>query len=243
MISRRINALMIAALLLPTSASAAEYTFTGTALVDGAPTYTEDHTQTGECGKRFKPEQHEVVYRSADDDTVIGTKSLDYAESPLRPSFDFRQPPFDERMALTNQNDNKARIDWKTSSGETKAFTTDLNDEVVIDAGFVHFIQSHWRELNNGESVDFRFMGPTRGEHYAFVAEPTDHEQVAAHLTVTIRPSGMILRWLVDPITLGFDQRGRLTDYLGLTNVRQNNDSNYIAHIRYETSEPPCPLI
>ncbi|PAV24567.1 hypothetical protein CF392_15610 [Tamilnaduibacter salinus] len=229
--------------LLPAGLCAAEYTFTGTAMVDGTPTYTESHTLRGECGERFRPRQHEVVYRSTTEDTVIGTKSLAYEESPLRPSFDFRQPPFDERMQLTNRGDTDARIDWQTPAGETETFEVGINDDVVIDAGFVHFIQANWQSLNSGRNVDFRFMGPTRGEHYAFVAEPTDSDAIDAHLTVRIRPSGMILRWLVDPITLGFDQQGRLTDYLGLTNIRQSDDNNYVAHIRYGTSRPPCPLI
>ncbi len=67
-----------------------------------------------------------------------------------------------------------------------------------------------------------------------------------ADLTVQIRPpTSLLLRVLVDPIVLGgYSSDGALTDYLGgLTNIRQDAESNHIAHIRYQVSRlPDCEL-
>jgi hypothetical protein len=51
------------------------------------------------------------------------------------------------------------------------------------------------------------------------------------------------MRFLVDPIVLGYDADGLLTDYLGLTNIRKDKDTNYTAHIRYAIEAiPECEL-
>ncbi len=58
-----------------------------------------------------------------------------------------------------------------------------------------------------------------------------------------IRPTSLVLRFLVDPTVLGYSSDGALTDYLGLTNIRQDAESNHIAHIRYQVARlPDCEL-
>lgn len=60
---------------------------------------------------------------------------------------------------------------------------------------------------------------------------------------VQIRPDSVLLSFLVDPIILGYNNKGALTAYSGLTNVRENADQNYTATIRYAVSTyPECEL-
>lgn len=73
--------------------------------------------------------------------------------------------------------------------------------------------------------------------------EPVKHPDIQADYTFRIRPASTLLGFLVDPITLGYSKRGALTDYLGLTNIRKNPDTNYTAHIHYSVSTwPECEL-
>ncbi|WP_309043452.1 hypothetical protein [Marinobacter sediminicola] len=52
-----------------------------------------------------------------------------------------------------------------------------------------------------------------------------------------------MLKFLVDSIVLGYDSKGALTAYSGLTNVRENADQNYTATIHYAVSNyPECDL-
>jgi len=86
-------------------------------------------------------------------------------------------------------------------------------------------------------------VAPTRGDYYGFVLEPTGDSRIDAEHLVRIRPSSTLMRFLVDPILLGYNDAGLLTDYLGLTNIRKNEDNNYTAHIRYTIQAmPECEL-
>lgn len=235
---------------LPLPLWAETYRFSATAeTLDGEVLYEEQHNVEGECvDGRFRARSHTVDYVSLSSelgtqDEVFASKSLDYEYGRQRPSVDFRQPRFDERMQINNVDDAEAAIIWNTPEGDTENYTVPLSPEVVIDSGFVHFIRDHWSTLTDGRQVDFRVLAPTRGEAYGFVAEPTENEDIDAHLVVSMLPSQMFLRWIVDPILVGFDASGRITDYRGLGNIRDNEDRNYTVHLRYDTSDPPCPLL
>ncbi|MEX0603442.1 MAG: hypothetical protein WD623_07160 [Marinobacter sp.] len=198
--------------------------------------YEERHQVEGECvNSTWQPMSHQVKYFRDDEESAFATKTLSYTESSLRPSFEFHQSEFDERMVVANRDDRQLDIAWKTNKGEKKTFETPVNQSVVADAGFDNFVRRSWPMIQANETVDFRFLAPTRGEHYAFVLEQTSDSRVSADLVLEIRPSGFVTRFLVDPIILGYGADGALTDYVGLTNVRENADQNFTAHIRYQT--------
>lgn len=239
--------LMIASVCLLTTQMgfAAQMSFTGTARTEsGAPLYVEQHGVTGVCENGlFRPRKHEIGYQEPGGGREFATKELDYSESPIRPAVDFRQPQFDESLAIDYPDDGTLVVNWQTPEGDKKSFDVAFSDSVVVDAGFDNFVRRHWQAVLNGESVTFRFLGPTRGEHYEFVLEATESSQVSADHVVQIRPTGVVLRFLVDPIILGYNARGALTDYYGLTNIRKNNDTNYTAHIKYSVANwPDCEL-
>ncbi|TBW56045.1 hypothetical protein EZI54_10410 [Marinobacter halodurans] len=228
----------------------AEYRFSGTATGDdGIRLYEEHHTVNGECRNgHFVPRTHGVDYVALDESLgrlnhTFARKQIDYSQSTWRPTVDFSQPNFDERLMIRNVNDRQARLRWQTPTGEQETFVVPLDRDTVIDAGFVHFIRDHWASLEQGQSVAFSFLAPTRGETYGFVAEPTTSDAVDAPMVINMRPTGVLLRWAVDPIILGFDDQGRLTDYVGLGNIRRDQDRNYNVQLRYPGGDIPCPLL
>lgn len=230
--------------VLPSTASAQSddtslWEFTGKAFDindDDVLLYEERHQIEGQCvNNTWQPLSHQVKYFRQGEESAFASKTLSYTESPLRPSFDFRQSEFDERMVVANREDRRLEIIWNTNKGKKKTFETPVDQDVVADAGFDNFVRRNWPEIQDGQSVDFRFLAPTRGEHYAFVLEQTSDSRVSGDVAVVIRPSGLVTRFLVDPIILGYSTDGALTDYVGLTNVRESDDQNYTAHIRYQT--------
>lgn len=249
MIARKISqTALLAALtlfgILPSLASAQSgdtslWEFTGKAFDinnEDVLLYVEQHRVEGQCiNNTWQPMSHQVKYFKQDEDSAFASKTLSYTESPLRPSFDFRQPEFDERMVVANRGDRQLEITWDTNKGETKTFTTPVDQDIVADAGFDNFVRRSWPKIQDDQTVDFRYLAPTRGEHYAFVLEQTSDFRVSGDVVMEIRPSGFVTRFLVDPIILGYSTDGALTDYVGLTNVRESEDQNYTAHIRYQT--------
>ncbi|MEX2475590.1 hypothetical protein [Marinobacter sp.] len=237
--------LTAAMLMVPAAyANDSRFEFVGKASEDGTPVYEEHHKVAGECRDNlWHPVTHSVEYRKPGERESFATKSLEYRSSVLRPEMDFKQLDFDESITVRQDGDGSLAIHWQAPSGGTENFSASIEDSVVIDAGFDNLVRRHWADVTSDQSVDFRFLAPTRGEHYAFVMEPVSTDQTEARHTVTIRPSGIVLRFLVDPITLGYDSSGTLTDYIGLSNLRKSEDNNYTVHIRYDVSKrPTCEL-
>ncbi|QSP93815.1 hypothetical protein LPB19_11470 [Marinobacter salinisoli] len=224
---------------------AAEMRFIGTAKsFSGDTLYTETHEVSGSCREgSFQPDVHQVLYRWPDQDQPFAQKDLRYQESLIRPTVDFRQPQFRESIAVDYTGAFELEVNWQSPQGETLTFDVSFPENLVVDAGFDNFVRRHWGQITGGESVFFHVLAPTRGEHFAFVLEPAKSPDIEADHVFQIRPTGFVLRFLVDPIQLGYDTNGALTDYVGLTNIRKNKEENYTAHIRYSTTTwPDCEL-
>lgn len=241
--------------LLPTGLHAAEFRFTGTASAkDGRVLYTETHQVTGRCeGGVFRPSEDVARYRQHSSDgsgdkgnsgEEIASKTADYNGSPLRPAVHFQQPGFDESIRIDYPEAGQVRIRWTRPNGDTKRWQIDQPKRLVVDAGFDNLVRQNWDTLKAGKTVSFRFLAPTRGDYYGFDLVPENVEGINAALEVAIKPTSTVLSFLVDPIHLGYNDRGALTDYRGLTNIRKNADGNYDAHIRYRIDAyPDCSLL
>lgn len=240
------NLMSLAILLLPITAFTADLRFVGTAKpVDGGQTlYQETHEVSGSCQQGiFKPETHSVSY-TRPDGGQFATKNLSYTQSILRPSMKFAQPDFSETIRMNNHDDQELEVVWQQPNGKTERALLDIIPALVADAGFDNFVRQQWNPVAlDGQSVKFDMVAPTRGDFYGFVLEPATDARLTAEHLLRIRPSAFVLRFLVDPILLGYNSDGLLTDYLGLTNIRKNEDDNYIAHIRYDIeTKPECEL-
>ncbi|WP_296931288.1 hypothetical protein [uncultured Marinobacter sp.] len=243
----RYESLSVSFVFLATAlpALAQDFRFTGTATAnDGRVLYEERHSVDGTCEEGvFRPQEHQVAYHKPDSEESFASKTLEYKTSVLRPTVEFVQPTFDEKMEITYPEPETLVIDWQTPQGDSERFQVAFPSDTVVDAGFDNFVRQNWESVVAAEPVEFRFLGPTRGEHYGFVLERVENDQVDADHVVQIRPTGMVLRFLVDPIVLGYNDSGSLSDYLGLTNIRKNQDENYTAHIRYSVeTTPDCEL-
>ena len=237
-----LSALLLAA---PAAALGSLFEFNGTAKDDnGTLLYQELHQVQGHCTEGvFEPVSHSVRYRDNQREDAFASKALSYENATLRPTVEFSQPDYDEQLEIVYPDLTQLRIEWRNPSGKTESHNVSFDERLVVDAGFDNLVRANWEKVSQGESVAFRFLAPTRGEHYGFVLEPTANDQINADITLRIRPTSLVLRLLVDPIVLGYNREGALTDYLGLTNIRKNSDENYTAHIRYDvTNYPDCEL-
>jgi hypothetical protein len=237
----------VAMAALVTSASAEVFQFTGAAeSSDGKALYEERHQIEGSCESGvFRPLEHRVAYirQTESDAEAFAEKKLDYSLSPIRPRVNYQQPDFDESLEITYPDSGSVAVVWQQPGGDTKRSRVEVSNNLVVDAGFDNLVRQNWDKVVSGESVKFRFLAPTRGTDYAFILEPAQSQVVNADHVVQIRPDSVLLKFLVDPIILGYNSEGALTAYSGLTNVRENADQNYTAAIRYTVSTyPECEL-
>lgn len=207
--------------------------------------YREYHEVTGECrDDRWHPLGQTVRYTGPDGESTFASKDATYPGALTLPEVEFRQPRFDEVLRLLPDSGNSLEIRWRADGNDTRVWRIDPPEDLVADLGFDHFIRESWSGLTGGDAVRFRFLAPTRGEHYGFLAEPAENPAIEADHVFRVRPSGVMLRLLVEPIYLGYDNTGRLTHYTGLGNIRENADQNYTVSIRYEYQQMPgCSLL
>lgn len=240
----RIGAGLFLAGLAVIASAEQEIRFRGTAesLASGETVYTEHHLQTGECrGGFWAPSKHEVTYRNPDGD-IIAEKTIDYGDAPARPSFTLEDKRFGERMRVSNPNDERVRIQYRSSSGDESSYRVQAPDNGVIDAGFEVMVRQNWQTLvADGDTVRIGFLAPTRGKFYAFKAEPAEKAALEGTHVFRISVAGWVSSWFVDPIHLAFNEQRQLTDFYGLTNILRTREDNFRAHIRYEhDSAPGC---
>ncbi len=228
----------------PTAAATFEFHGTAESLETKSELYEERHQVTGICTDAgFEPFKHTVTYHEGPDDRRFAVKTLEYGQHPSRPSVVFRQPDFDETLEIRYPQLKQLTIDWQPPAENRKQFQVSFDHHLVVDAGFDQFVRANWQAVIAGESLPFRFLAPTRGDHYGFVLEPAPKENINAEVVVQIRPTSLVLRFLVDPIILGYNRQGALTHYQCLTNIRADRETNHIAHIRYRIiNYPDCDL-
>ncbi|MFO8141492.1 MAG: hypothetical protein R6T87_06315 [Marinobacter sp.] len=232
-------------LLAAPAAQGSLFEFTGTAKdTKDTVLYQASHRVQGHCTDGvFQPVRHTVDYRKTLRDEPFASKVLSYDDTSLRPTVDFNQPDYNEQLIVRYPEPDQLGIQWQQPSGKTESYSVSFDQDLVVDAGFDYLVRLNWDKVVRGESIAFRFLAPTRGEHYGFVLEPTSSPQVSADVVVRIRPTSLVLRLLVEPVVLGYNREGALTDYLGLTNIRRNSDENHTAHIRYQVANyPDCEL-
>lgn len=233
-------------LAMPVTADVFE--FTGSAVTPGGkPLYEEQHRVRGTCDNGvFEPSKHSVKYvrELEQDNETFAEKELDYTVSDIRPTVNYQQPDFQETLKISYGDSGATNVVWQQPGGDIKRSRIDASDSLVVDAGFDNLVRQNWNKITNGESVRFQFLAPTRGTSYTFIVEPAQNKEVNADHVVQIRPDSVFLTFLVNPITLGYNDKGALTAYSGLTNVRETADQNYTATIRYAVSHyPECELI
>lgn len=243
---RRLFGMALLVLSLPLSAQQTAFRFEGVAkpIDGGQPLYREQHEISGHCDNGYwQPVEHRVEYRRSDSGEGMASKTLTYPYSLFRPAVAFRQPDFNETLQV-DATGSALSIRWSRDGEPPGNWTVEATDNLVLDAGFDHFVRAHWNRLTAGGEVPFEFLAPTRGEAYGFVVEPAPEPVTGADHSFRIRPTGLIMRLAVDPIRLGYSADGFLTHYVGLGNIRQNRDENYRVAIRYSAEQaPPCPLL
>lgn len=200
--------------------------------------YTEHHQQDGTCTDgRWTPISGSVAYRNKNG-SDRARKEIDYAVDLKRPSFILTDSKFDERIEVTNKEDRKAEVIYDEFQNDPVRFEVALGADSIIDAGFDHLVVERWDDLTAGKTIKFDFLAPTRGRLFNFEGvKVSDDRPTEGNVVIRIQPAGFFIGLFADPIHLAYNDQRRLTDYMGLGNMRRENGENHDVHIRYHYNQ------
>lgn len=214
--------------------------------------YCEYHIFDKSGNTQLSTKKTNVEYR-AFDQTLIATKSVDYSPGLIRPNVvqnDLRHnelrssldlsPKLDSQ--ITNSAENLVNVNYrKPNSEEIESITIELDDMLVIDAGFDEAVKEYWYTLTRGEKLIINFLSPLHLRTIKLTVkqsnadncykEAYDRETQACFL---IRPSNMVLNLFVKPLSLTYDlESRRLLRFKGDVNITNAQGDTQNAIIKY----------
>jgi hypothetical protein len=232
----------VSALGFCVSVDGGELSFTGVAtdVETGELAYTERHQiKLNEQGEYMASS----VRYLGPDGQVFALKELDFSSGLLSPTLEFIDPRTDQRFS-TRKTDGDLVLKTVESGEETiDRIEAELDNTLVVDAGFDQLLLSHWESLIAGEEKAFDFLALTRGSTIEFEVALVDLSGDLARFKV--EPANWVINLLVDPIILDYDvESRRLVRYEGITNIAKvGTDRNYSAVIEYSYDDEPSPLV
>lgn len=177
--------------------------------------YTEHHS-CSEAGTLCQ-----VEYRDTQGN-LFARKSLDYSLSKHAPSLELEYLP----------------------DGRTLRVEREATGDLVVDAGFDHYMRSSWDMLAQGEPVQFEFLPAGRDAPLSMRAEPVEEACPNQRLCVKVRLDNWLLGAVVPPIRLQYDRDNqRLMQYLGISNLRDSDGNSQQVRIDYSypVASDPVP--
>ena len=117
-----------------------------------------------------------------------------------------------------------------------------VEQPLVVDAGFDHFIRDHWEALMAGEQLQFNFAVPSRQQLVSlFVVRNRCEYAGEGEVCFKATLNNIILRWFVTPIKVVYNQQTRLLQrYVGLANIADESGTNHKVDIRYQYPASRC---
>lgn len=158
----------------------------------------------------------EVVYEDANG-ALIARKNLDYTAALQAPALSV--------------------VDYRT--GVSHDVGAQEDPDVVVDAGFDHYVRKRWGELLSGRTIRFPFLVVDRDKPLQMKAEAVDVNECAEEqLCLEISLDSWLLGLVVDPIRLTYDrQTRRLQSFRGISNIKDSSGNSQSVEIVYRYSE------
>jgi hypothetical protein len=112
----------------------------------------------------------------------------------------------------------------------------ELPEGAVVDAGFDRFIRENFDRLRAGERLEFEFAVPAEQRFVRFEIESegeTTYDGRPA-LALRMRPASFLVRLLVEPIRLVYDEQRRLLEFAGISDIRDDQGDRHVARVVFE---------
>lgn len=236
---------LITATSITATSVAEDYSFMGKAydLASNKLLYTEHHHY-------LSTTLHKVEYREPNGD-IFATKTLNYEKSFFSPDFVFTNNRNGEFISAKKEN-KQVILEYQenTKSSRQKNKISDSNN-LVIDAGFDHFITSNWQSLISGKSIVTDYLIPSQGEYYELTLKNISCDN-PENYCFSISASSFFIRMFSSELKLTYSRYNqiketsnpiknsqeknnyRLTSFTGRTNISDRDGNYQDARIRYQ---------
>lgn len=220
-----------------TVSQAADLQFTGFARDrDGKPLYVEAHyvRNAGAIG-----ETRIVMYRCTQGGPAFARKELTYGKLRAEPEFTFTDARSGYVEGLRQTAQGPRVFQQENARSPRREAPVPANVTIVADAGFDEFVRQRWDELENGQTMRFPFLVPSRLDFLSFKVEKHGETTIegATASVIRLNLSG-VLGWFLPFIEVSYRKSDRmLMRYDGLSNIRDEAGRNHIAIIEFPLRE------
>ncbi len=203
----------------------------------GIPLYVEEHQEEMVGGRKVRLL---TVFRDASGD-IIAERSVDYAADPFVPTFRFEDKRSGYVEGAESVSGGVRLYSRASAADEVREKLISIPSPAVVDAGFNEFVQAHWDDVMAGRTLKMNFGVPSRLDYFRFRLYKVEEKLDSGTSAVVVRceVDNMLLRWLVDPITLTYD-RGtrRMISYEGISNVSDEQGNSHSVRIVFDPVGP-----
>lgn len=203
---------------------------------DGRLLYVESHhvRNSGAVG-----ETRIVMYRCSIDGPAFARKELTYGSVREEPEFIFTDARRGYVEGLRRGTQGPLVFQQDNARAPRREAKVPANAVIVSDAGFDEFVRKHWAELEAGKSVRFPFLIPSRLDYLSFKVKKHHEIKIDGTTASVIRLNlSGVLGWFLPYIEVSYRKTDRvLMRYEGLTNIRGEDDENFVAIIEFPMRE------
>ncbi len=189
--------------------------------------YQEEHV--------WKNGQHSVIYTSPQGD-VFAEKRIRYDNGMASPSFVLENQWAGEVIDVQWQGDTNLTAFYSNNVKATERGPASVNlpkvQPIVIDAGFVAFVNQNWEALAAGETIKFHYLVPTILKTVALKVENVPSQRKGI-LRFKISSQSWIVNQVVDPIFLYYNENRDLLEFKGRGNIADPTGGYLSVHILY----------
>lgn len=196
-------------------------------LEDNKFLYREEHVLEYVDGSIAK---RKVNYLDSTGELIV-TKENKYLGLSHQPSYqlvDLRRAY--EEQAVVGQEKIKLVLNEKGKK-TIEQKSVDVSN-LVVDAGFDHFIQLSWQDLINGKTIEFNFASVARQTIVEFELIPVRKDDDKLYLNMELASSW--LAWLIPTIELEYDiKTKKLLRYKGLSNIQDKHGDGLYVDLKF----------
>ncbi len=195
-----------------------------------------EHLLYEEFHNNLSRDGHTVRY-AAPSGELIAEKNLDYSTRGYQPSFTLTNNITGEVLKVNTEAQALTLELLEIEQGaqptkKSRTLTLDVNAALVVDAGFVNYLTSHWETLSAGETLSFNFLLPDHLKAYPLRAFEVACEDNSLCVRITLK--NRLFAFFSSDIHLEFDrQTQRLLRYRGRSNIALNDGDYPLVDIRY----------
>lgn len=201
--------------------------------------YTEVHQFRYDANNQ--PIADEVEYTSPEG-VRLGGKSVDFQQSLFVPSFATELSNSGYVEGLRRKGEGLEMYRQKPGEEQAQTNAVDSSRCEAADAGFHPYVQANFDTLLKGDPVTFRFCVVSSLRSVKFKAERLEDGEIEGVSTVRIKVSvASLLGLFVDPLILSYNPANKdLIEYIGISNVRDDEGKAYQIRMRYPIRQTPA---